>query len=1200
MSDDHTGTQGQDENLGTTRAMTDETASGVRGERLGTGTAQIMEHIEHHRTTADPLSPLPGEHDPRDVDLPDLQIPLLGPAIDAIVDSWAPAGSPLHSLRERFQWGIVNTLYSQTKNLEYQLDRVALDLRELTADSTPAGEVSENALEEASTNANRLYDRLGALERLHHPATIHYHQRTGKPWRPNTRRSYVATQEPYEGTYSTGRDVAQATRLERDLAAARTEQEAESRARAIARAREDNPTPTPYEDGPYVPPPPVPENAYHVVVVGDRDYAHYREVSNALERLHTKHPNLVVNALSGTDMGDFAREWADLHGVPSRAIGASPLYERPDLSSHRAPTGEAIPSHDDPSREIPLYEHVPTLEHPTTRQIARREGAILDLAPRVVMSFGNHRYESRPYIELAAGHNLPLWAFDNEGQGTAYQGDQAPAPDERVRNTAPVYAGIGARETPDHIQELMRETAQYLAEEQYTLRSGAARGADQAFETGADLSDGAKTIFIPEDGFRGRRDGLNGATADIPDLAFTIAAEQHRNWNALKDDTRRLHARNSLQVLGLNLDQPADVVICWTRDGAERGGTGQAIRLAKAHNVPIINLGAEGAPTTPDELFEKVRETVLPWTPGELDQGIDSERSIAPPAPAPIPEYDADAIATFEHSDATLHHANQNLDRFLHVVGPEGTQLSDYRAGVAWGLVNVVNYQNNKSAERFERAIGTPDYERAGREYSGLNTLKTGLARHYSADLRLGPWTERGRRPNPGQTYAQVQAKAFLAKRAQTAIEKHRIDHARILVDGSENLTFEHYDRLDKLLKNVRQWHLDNEGRDVVIVHKSPQSILRSWAENNSIHQHIYQPNFRRYAKQAPARRDHDMVHQHPPDRYIHIDTPEAKNFTQRHVVNYNASAREKGRNPIRIQHAVPTTALDASKDSNVVALRPAVEPLRFNSRSNEGQTLSNFANTPLQVDGLQWQSVEHYYQAAKLGAIRDPKAESAWAEIRDTPTPGRTKQLGGKLKLVPDWNTRKLGTMAEALCLKFAPGNRAAEELLATGNRPLIHETHWGQNGDPFWGSGRDGKGANRLGQMLENAREHLRGGQAPILDKLLEPQGIQITDPAEARVGDYLAAHQRYEESYNAWTETFYGAEPGVADKRAAETAAHGTALSRATATFLDNFERYEPYFAAEEFSRGDLEKYNRMYQPQEQKTQQQQIEQTGELRP
>ena len=48
-------------------------------------------------------------------------------------------------------------------------------------------------------------------------------------------------------------------------------------------------------------------------------------------------------------------------------------------------------------------------------------------------------------------------------------------------------------------------------------------------------------------------------------------------------------ARNTYQVLGLDLMSPVDFVICWTPLGRDDGGTGQAIRIANAHNIPVYN-----------------------------------------------------------------------------------------------------------------------------------------------------------------------------------------------------------------------------------------------------------------------------------------------------------------------------------------------------------------------------------------------------------------------------------------------------------------------------------------------------------------------------------------------------------------------------------------------------------------------------------
>lgn len=144
------------------------------------------------------------------------------------------------------------------------------------------------------------------------------------------------------------------------------------------------------------------------------------------------------------------------------------------------------------------------------------------------------------------------------------------------------YAGIGSRTTPDEICGLMTRIARYLASQGYTLRSGHASGADQAFEHGAVFK---KEIYIPWPGFNGSTSGLLPVPA-----AFKMAEEFHPGWNYMNQGGKKLHARNCHQVLGYDLDDPVEFVICWTHDGTAKGGTGQAMRIAETHKIPIYNL----------------------------------------------------------------------------------------------------------------------------------------------------------------------------------------------------------------------------------------------------------------------------------------------------------------------------------------------------------------------------------------------------------------------------------------------------------------------------------------------------------------------------------------------------------------------------------------------------------------------------------
>jgi hypothetical protein len=144
------------------------------------------------------------------------------------------------------------------------------------------------------------------------------------------------------------------------------------------------------------------------------------------------------------------------------------------------------------------------------------------------------------------------------------------------------YAGIGSRETPADILGVMTDIARTLAEQDYTLRSGAAQGADSAFEAGATK----KEIWLPWLGFNGHTSRL----LPSPE-AFEVAREFHPAWDRCSRGARALHARNIHQILGPDLNDPVGMVVCWTRNGGRSGGTGQALRLATAYSIPIHDLG---------------------------------------------------------------------------------------------------------------------------------------------------------------------------------------------------------------------------------------------------------------------------------------------------------------------------------------------------------------------------------------------------------------------------------------------------------------------------------------------------------------------------------------------------------------------------------------------------------------------------------
>lgn len=154
------------------------------------------------------------------------------------------------------------------------------------------------------------------------------------------------------------------------------------------------------------------------------------------------------------------------------------------------------------------------------------------------------------------------------------------------------YCGIGSRETPKDMLDLMTAYDLVAAKQGLTLRSGGADGADTAFERGCDLGGGSKIIYIPWNGFNGRRKHERGVTCGYTTAAEAMASRYHPNWSACSQGARGLHARNCYQVLGVTLADPVTHVVCWTKGGSGKGGTGQAIRLAHDNGIPVFDMGA--------------------------------------------------------------------------------------------------------------------------------------------------------------------------------------------------------------------------------------------------------------------------------------------------------------------------------------------------------------------------------------------------------------------------------------------------------------------------------------------------------------------------------------------------------------------------------------------------------------------------------
>jgi hypothetical protein len=164
------------------------------------------------------------------------------------------------------------------------------------------------------------------------------------------------------------------------------------------------------------------------------------------------------------------------------------------------------------------------------------------------------------------------------------------------------YAGIGSRETPTDVLKLMTEASKYLDSIGYTLQTGFTfkdketgldeEGADKAF------SDGSKNkiLFGPS----GIRRTVNGNTSletydnNVSKISEAVVKEIHPAPDRLTPGGLKLMARNTNQIFGKNLDSTVDFVLFYAEETDNplrpKGGTGQAVEMARRKGIPTINM----------------------------------------------------------------------------------------------------------------------------------------------------------------------------------------------------------------------------------------------------------------------------------------------------------------------------------------------------------------------------------------------------------------------------------------------------------------------------------------------------------------------------------------------------------------------------------------------------------------------------------
>lgn len=142
-------------------------------------------------------------------------------------------------------------------------------------------------------------------------------------------------------------------------------------------------------------------------------------------------------------------------------------------------------------------------------------------------------------------------------------------------------------------------------------------------------------------------------------------------------------------------------------------------------------------------------------------------------------------------------------------------------------------------------------------------------------------------------------------------------------------------------------------------------------------------------------------------------------------------------------------------------------DEVRFYHSDQKWGFLSNFSRHAIFVDDRIWPTVEHFYQAQKFSRVCEMEA------VRTADGPGAAKDFSREMsaEVVRDWNDKKEKVMMKGLRAKFEQHPELKRLLLDTGNMPIIENS----SEDDYWGSGVDGHGKNRLGELLMQLRAEL-----------------------------------------------------------------------------------------------------------------------------
>jgi len=157
-----------------------------------------------------------------------------------------------------------------------------------------------------------------------------------------------------------------------------------------------------------------------------------------------------------------------------------------------------------------------------------------------------------------------------------------------MKETNKIIAIIGSRETPNDQLKKIEQIAEFFAKKGWILRTGGAKGADEFGLKGFKKVPGSKVeLYLPWQGHENHK-GILWSKEN-----WDEASKHHPHWETMSLNSKIFHSRNVSIALGLDNKSLPDLMVSWTENGEEIGGSMMCLKLARLNKILSFNLGSK-------------------------------------------------------------------------------------------------------------------------------------------------------------------------------------------------------------------------------------------------------------------------------------------------------------------------------------------------------------------------------------------------------------------------------------------------------------------------------------------------------------------------------------------------------------------------------------------------------------------------------